>query len=689
MKRILFLIVFIIGVSSSHAQENTTVFLGGGTNFLNSDASQYRFGNQDFGFNGGVFQPLWKKEKFNLGLNLSGAYNFANSDFKNLGEIIPVQPENGLTTETFSNKVNQTFTQIGLGPQFNFKLGNKFWLSPIVQAGLFNFKQDAISVSQQFITTNLNETREVFKQDPVNESGVFVKPALRLSYQFSNNWSIWGEGTYFFGKINSLQNVLVPTGESNELGQYNFQQLLSEKKFTPQKQTFSKTIPSVNVGVAYSFVANKKEKPNTPNSTNTTVLNNLTNNKPQDQNILEIIGVYPNQNHFMKIEEIKNFKWDVLGKQKLEPLYVVQIGTLSMNADKVLTETIILTKRLKSSNNFFVPEKEDCEVLNKSKASELWWKVIDVNNNVSSLPLSFVKSSCSMPLFAENIQIECLGYDSQNNSYKYKYCYDSKYGGPNSSADLTYSQLNTGISVHYVGNPTPITITNLTPSLSTQLGLPQNTVNYCLEFSIPSSMINNAIRVRQQSDNTSAFAGDICSAVTSPVSKLPICKCEDCNEASYQFNGSVTKQSNGVYSFNGNLSSNLQIYGVEIQFLSFNYTAVPNSCSNGVVNIENSGVFLRPTTEINNTNVNFFNENVSNNPNTNNNATKTIKLISQMPLTGSIPLNLTMGLPAEIDGIDNSCCKIEYNVCYKITIFYDQNSCKSCSTIKCVNFNNQ
>jgi hypothetical protein len=101
-------------------------------------------------------------------------------------------------------------------------------------------------------------------------------------------------------------------------------------------------------------------------------------------------------------------------------------------------------------------------------------------------------------------------------------------------------------------------------------------------------------------------------------------------------------------------------------------------------------MILLPATTINGSStLQLSNETVSGSSNTNNNATKNIKYTSNTPLTGSIPVNLTIGLPGPISGLDPSCCVIDYTVCIKVKIYYDKDSCKSCVFTHCFNFNNQ
>jgi len=124
--------------------------------------------------------------------------------------------------------------------------------------------------------------------------------------------------------------------------------------------------------------------------------------------------------------------------------------------------------------------------------------------------------------------------------------------------------------------------------------------------------------------------------------------------------------------------------------ISFKYLATPSACSGGVTNVETSSVFLRAGSTINNsTSLQFYNESISGSPLSNNNASKNIKHVSNSPLTGNIPLVLNIGLPEPLQGLDASCCLIDYEVCFMAKIFYEDGTCKTCTYKKCFNFNNQ
>ncbi|MFO7703063.1 MAG: hypothetical protein R6V37_08780, partial [Psychroflexus maritimus] len=150
----------------------------------------------------------------------------SSSDFGNLSGIIPIHSREGLTTTSFTNDVGQSLLNFGVGPQFNFKLSNKFWLSPILQAGYFNFNQDEVQVTQENVLGENTFSTEIFTQDEVKDSGLFFKSALRLNFQITKQWSLWAEGNYFLANVNTTQSTLIPFGEPDDNGEYDVFQVI-------------------------------------------------------------------------------------------------------------------------------------------------------------------------------------------------------------------------------------------------------------------------------------------------------------------------------------------------------------------------------------------------------------------------------------------------------------------------------
>ncbi len=168
------------------------------------------------------------------------------------------------------------------------------------------------------------------------------------------------------------------------------------------------------------------------------------------------------------------------------------------------------------------------------------------------------------------------------------------------------------------------------------------------------------------------------------------CVCSDCDSIQSSINLNVSKLNNNRYNLHGNLDVSQPIYGVEFQVMSYAYSPSPIACSYGITKIEESGMIILPETTINGTSaIQVFNESISGSTSSNNNATKTVKLMDTSPLPTSIPVNLSIGLPGAIPGLDPGCCNIDYRVCIKYTIYIDAEKCNTCSYIECFDFTNQ
>ncbi len=720
-----------------NAQEKSTIYFGAGINTFNSDVNESEFLNSDFGFNAGFFTPLLKKDRFNLGLNLSGTYSFATDDFGDLPTVIPIVPSDGLTLETSSNSVNQSLLQFGLGPQFNFKLGNNFWLSPVVQGGYFKFDQDELVLTQESDFNDRTFTTDVFRQDAVSESGFFIKPALRLNYQIAENWNLWGESNYFIANANTTQNQLVPLGEPNEQGEYFFDQIIGgaagDQVFVSTESETSLNSFGINFGLAYSFGGKNgnedmsstqraqdynSSRSNKPSSiaadsdadredkdeavTKAQDYNSSRSNKPSSvaftnplkernekkKSKCELISISPiNNSNFVEANEIKNFKWEVIGDKIPNPQFIIEVTKVNSNQQPLRTYIAKTSKTSISAKEVF-------------KGTELTdgqyrWKVTQVSNGNGGYSycgetnhLSFFISNCEIDFSITNEEIECLGYEGENR--KYKICFDSNYSS--TSGDLTFADVSSGLSVFDQSYAAlSYTLVSPNPTLQTQTGSTSSTVSYCFEVTVPASVTEIGFGI--QGDDLDPSPVTCQPGVSEKFDELPDCICDECEDIELSFDDytiSMNGTSGNQFNINGNINVNVPVYGIEVQIQSYSYSANPSACTDGVSSVEESGMILMPGTSINgSTSLQLANESVSGSPNSNNNATKNITYTSTSALTGAIPVNLTIGLPEPLSGLNPDCCKIDYSVCVKIKVIYDETNCKTCVFTHCFTFNNQ
>ena len=316
------------------------------------------------------------------------------------------------------------------------------------------------------------------------------------------------------------------------------------------------------------------------------------------------------------------------------------------------------------------------------------WKVTETSTGISSNASFFSMAPCEINFSISNDTIQCLGYEGENR--KFKICFDAVY--QSNTGNLTYANIGSGLTVFdQTFAALSYTLVAPNPTLVTQIGATTTTVSYCFEVVVNNSV--TSIGFGLQGDDLDPSPITCQPGVSANFDDLPDCLCDDCEDVILSFDNFTVKPKPGSgnqFNFNGNVNVNIPIYAIEFQIQSYKYTAKPGPCTAGVTSVEESGMFLMPGTTINNSAlIQLFNETVSVSMTTNNNATKDIKYTSTSPLTGPIPVNLTIGLPGPITGLDPSCCVIDYEVCIKVIIFYEDGSCKSCDFTHCFQFNNQ
>ena len=720
---ILFIFLWLI---STQAQDRSTLFLGGHLYTLDGDTNNNEYLKSSAGFNLGFFTPIWSAEAYNLGVNVSGLYSGVNSDFGNLEDFFRISREVETTSNTISNKLKQSLIEFGVGPQFNYKLGQKFWISPILQGGYFNFDQDELVLTQEvtFQAAGPPQTfeKEVFRQNDVSESGFFLKPALRLSYQIAQNWSIWGEASYFIADINTTQNRLVPFDEPNEAGEYFPGQIIESQEFSTTENETSLNNLGMSLGLAYSFGTSSTKaqdynaaRSNKPSSiardikdddeaestqTKAQDYNSSRSNKPRsvaftnpleerkekEKSKCKLVNVSPpNNTNFVEANQIKNLKWKVFGDKIQNPQFIIEVTKVNSNQQPLRTYVAKTSKTSISAQEVF----KGAEITD----GHYRWNVKQVSDGNGNLicgesnHLSFYVNNCEIDFSITNEEIECLGYEGENR--KYKICFDSNYSSP--SGDLTFTEASSDLTV-FDQSYSALSYTLVNPTnLQTQQGAPPNTVSYCIEVTVPPSVTE--IGFGLQGDDLDPSPVTCQPGVSFNFDELPDCICNDCEDIDLSFDNytiSMNGNTGNQFDFNGDINVNVPIYGIEFQVQSINYTANPSACTNGVSSIEESGMFLMPGTTVNgSTSLQLANETVSGSSATNNNATKNIKYISNTALTGAIPVNLTVGLPGPLPGFDPDCCEMDYTLCIKIKVIYDETSCKSCTFTHCFTFNNQ
>jgi hypothetical protein len=580
-------------------------------------------------------------------IQLSGGYNIDNVDFSS-------------TVLNFGTKETSNLSYISTGIKFGYKVSNQFKVSLLASYLASPSKEITILQGRKNVTDS-NNNGMIDQEDFFDAGGVpieFEETSKPIKPQFLN----YGIGlSYSLGK---RTNKIRGTDESYIKAN---SELENQKELSIKKPVSKGKIVFTN--------PSKKPK----NEKRKIILNN------------------PHNNAILKTEnELSNFGWTLVGEQIMNPKFSIEISKLGVNRTQQwsLTSTSATTKL--SLEEIFNQNSQSQRISERLRHKDravftegnYMWRVTELTTGTSSSPGFFTMTSCDINFSVANDTIECLGYEGDNR--KYKICFDATY--QSNTGDLTYTNPGSGLTV-YDQNNSGLSYTLVSPNLSllTQIGTTSTTVSYCFEVVVSSSV--NAIGFGLQGDDLDPSPILCQPGVSANFDELPNCLCDDCDEKELtfeNFNISLNGNTGNQFNFNGNINVNVPIYGIEFQVQSYNYTANPSGCTKGVSSVEESGMILLPATTINGSStLQLSNETVSGSSNTNNNATKNIKYTSNTPLTGSIPVNLTIGLPGPISGLDPSCCVIDYTVCIKVKIYYDKDSCKSCVFTHCFNFNNQ
>jgi len=657
------------------------------------------FSNNSYAANGSFFElsSTYYFSKIGMGISLG---SFSNPTEGNLLEFAN---EASYPIELNSEKWRTSY--YGIGPSYRTNFGD-IKATIFGRAGIMSVKP--ISLEGNFVSEDADAAITIpvynFSTNETSNLG-FYNVGIRLGYKLNPNLGVYitanymaafsdailaQDGTKQFIDIN--QDGVITAEDILKLGgEVQFQ--YTEKNIQPQvfnygfglsysfgkRPNTSKESPSRGQTNPY-FVSNELEGEmvELKNSGSVVFTNASQKAKKQQQ---KIIGVSPKNNSvFKNANEIKNFTWQVIGAKIPNPQFIIEITKIGNNQQAQRTYIEKTTSTSLGATRIF---KE-----NNLSDGQYRWKVTETTSGNSSDIMFFTFSNCEIDFAISNEEIECLGYEGENR--KFKICFDSTYSS--TSGDLTFANPGSGLSV-FDQSYAALTYTMVSPNptLLTQIGASSSTVSYCFEVTVSASV--TAIGFGLQGDDLDPSPVLCQPGVSANFDELPECICDDCEEMELSFdnfNISLNGASGNQFNFDGDINVNMPIYGIEFQIQSYSYTANPSACTEGVSSVEESGMFLMPGTTINgSTSLQLVNESASGSPSSNDNATKNIKYTSNSALTGAIPVNLTIGLPGPISGLDPSCCEIEYTVCIKVKVFYEESNCKSCVFTHCFTFNNQ
>lgn len=214
--------------SNNGGAQKPAIYFGGGYSILNDETKENTKLTTANEINIGAYFPLIKKAVVSYGINIDVEYSFSNKEvaatFPNLFSV-----EGQVSSSVALIKKSgptQTGYAIALGPQINFPMGNKWILSPILQASHINIKQNGYSLEQTINNGRENYNFTIQSQPESKTSFFAVKPRIRLVYLLNDRLSLWTEANFTAGSsIEIITNQFSPEGVANPKGQYTLAQM--------------------------------------------------------------------------------------------------------------------------------------------------------------------------------------------------------------------------------------------------------------------------------------------------------------------------------------------------------------------------------------------------------------------------------------------------------------------------------
>ncbi|MCF6181613.1 hypothetical protein [Lutibacter sp.] len=705
MKKVLFLAFSVITFMSYSQEKFVNLTLSSGISTPSSSFSDNAYAN-----NGSYFElaGAYYFSKFGIGLSLG---QYTNPTDSNLDNFI-----NSLNFSTINSTEDWKVSYYGFGPEYKTTF-NKIEATFLLRTGIMSIKPITlessyvknIDIAIPFYSLETNKTYKVS----------YFSTAFKIGYNISRNLNVFANIDYLSAISNEFTITEKTIVDANKNGIIDAEDFIQADgtpiAFDEITTSIKPQTTNFGVGISYNFGNNsttpnvKRKRPGRvkysditlkrnpvyegettngesplyvgKNKVSITLTNSAKEKADKKNKQRKLVNVLPkNNSRFKSTSEIKNFTWKLIGSKIVNPHYIIEVIKISSSHQVQLT---YISKTTKTTMNPTIIFKE-----NKLSDGQYSWKVTETTTGISSNNSYFTMGQCEIDFTISNDTIECLGYVGANR--KFKICFDTTYSS--ASGDLTFANLGSGLSV-YDQSYTPLTYTLVSPNptLVTQIGASATTVSYCFEVTVSASVTSIGFGLQGDDLDPSPI---VCQpGVSSLFDELPSCLCDDCDriELSFDdFNISLNGATGNQFNFNGNINVNVPIYGIEFQIQSYSYSANPSACTEGVSSVEESGMILMPGTTINgSTSLQLFNETASGSSSSNNNATKDIKYTSNTSLTGPIPVNLTIGLPGPLSGLDPSCCVIDYTVCIKVKVFYEEGNCKSCVFTHCFQFNNQ
>ena len=198
-----------------------------------------------------------------LGINAEFGYNLGNGerDTKNQYTVYNLAGQSQLPTvsERGDKKPgSEPGFRGAAGLQMNVHLGNKFTLSPILNAGYLSTTHKSFSVEETIYPQGNEFTYTLLAQKESKTSGLGILPKLRMTYNITPRIGIWLEGNYTIGpKIKTEVTTFAPEPSAGVDGTYTLSQF-ENGAYTTTKRETSYSAVGVNGGIVFSLGKSSK-----------------------------------------------------------------------------------------------------------------------------------------------------------------------------------------------------------------------------------------------------------------------------------------------------------------------------------------------------------------------------------------------------------------------------------------------
>ncbi|MFC6267552.1 hypothetical protein [Frigoriflavimonas asaccharolytica] len=194
--------------------------------------------------------------KTTLGINIGGQYNFGGSGNPSaaLPNTFPIFGSTSISVAYKGVDPRNPGFRIGIGPQVNFNLGEKFTISPMVLAEYFSMTQKELSAVQTTQYNGQTYEKALWTLPETKTSGLAITPKVRMQYWITQNLGLFADASYILGpKVETQISTLVPTGPPNQAGFYEANFVNNGTYVKGETKSTSYSALGVNVGLSIAF----------------------------------------------------------------------------------------------------------------------------------------------------------------------------------------------------------------------------------------------------------------------------------------------------------------------------------------------------------------------------------------------------------------------------------------------------